>query len=234
MAFLTWLGAWLQRHSGKAPAKHARRWRSRRGPLTLERLEERLAPAVGWSSAGNMATARSDATATLLGNGDVLVAGGVNGSGALSSAELYNPVSNSWSSAGNMVTARYFATATLLGDGDVLVAGRKRPVCAGCLSSAELYNPVSNAWSSAGNMATGRAFATATLLGNGKVLVAGGWERATQANYSIERGALQSGHELLVLHRQLGHGAARCHGDAAGQRRRARRGGTYTIRRRID
>ncbi len=45
-----------------------------------------------------MATARYHHTATKLDNGKVLVAGGRNGvSGAQSSAELYDPVTNTWS-----------------------------------------------------------------------------------------------------------------------------------------
>ena len=43
-----------------------------------------------------MNTARSIATATLLPNGKVLIAGGSGSTGALSSTELYDPVSNTF------------------------------------------------------------------------------------------------------------------------------------------
>ena len=62
-------------------------------------------------------------TATLLPNGKVLVAGGSNGGGSLSSAELYDPASGSWSTTGSLATARDYHTATLLPNGKVLVAG---------------------------------------------------------------------------------------------------------------
>jgi hypothetical protein len=70
-----------------------------------------------------MATARSGHTATLLTNGTVLVAGGADGSGALRSAELYDPATDTWGAAASMVIARYAHTATLLASGEVLVAG---------------------------------------------------------------------------------------------------------------
>jgi hypothetical protein len=111
-------------------------------------------------------------TATLLGNGMVLVAGGFVNALYLSSAELYDPSSNSWAPAGTMSAGRDAHTATLLGNGKVLVAGGDGNTA--YLSSAELYDPSSNSWAPAGTMSAGRDAHTATLLGNGKVLVAGG------------------------------------------------------------
>jgi hypothetical protein len=130
-----------------------------------------LLPWIG--SSASMNTARAYHTATLLANGKVLVTGGVNGSGPLSSAELYDPASNSWSAAGTMSAAREEHTATLLPDGKVLVTGGETSSGA-ALSSAELYDPASNSWSAAAPMSVAREEHTATLLANGKVLVAGG------------------------------------------------------------
>jgi N-acetylneuraminic acid mutarotase len=122
--------------------------------------------------AAAMSTGRYVHTATLLGTGKVLVAGGQNDSGSLAGAELYDPVSNSWSPATGMGAARVYHTATLLGNGKVLVVGGGGN---GTIqASAELYDPASNSWSYAGSMSTGRSAHTATLLGSGKVLVAGG------------------------------------------------------------
>ena len=119
----------------------------------------------------SMSVRRSGATATLLGDGNVLVAGG-----GTAAAELYDPATGTWSVTGSMSVARTDATATLLPTGDVLVAG-------GCcevgnpyenLSSAELYDPLTGIWTLTGSLNEARAGATATLLQNGEVLVAGG------------------------------------------------------------
>jgi hypothetical protein len=75
-----------------------------------------------FSNTGSLNTARANHTATLLPNGKVLVAGGWN-DGALSSAELYDPVSGTWSATGRITTARELHTATLPPNGKVLVAG---------------------------------------------------------------------------------------------------------------
>jgi N-acetylneuraminic acid mutarotase len=126
-----------------------------------------------WSLAAPLLVGRVNATATLLGNGKVLVAGGYNFN-SLSSAELYDPVSNSWSAAAPMATARELHTATLLANGKVLVTGGYGNGTDGYLASAELYDPGSNTWSPVASMSTARDGHTATLLGTGKVLVTGG------------------------------------------------------------
>ncbi|MCY1016105.1 kelch repeat-containing protein [Pyxidicoccus sp. MSG2] len=126
----------------------------------------------GWSSAGSMAAGRYAHTATLLSSGKLLVTGGVVNGGALDSAEVYDPATDSWSSAGVMVAARYQHTATLLPSGKVLVTGGYGK--SGVLNSAEVYDPATHSWSSTGFMATARYQHTATLLPSGKVLVAGG------------------------------------------------------------
>jgi hypothetical protein len=128
-----------------------------------------------WSSTGNLATARSGHTATLLPNGMVLVAGGLSGDGAtpLASAELYDSVAGMWSSTSNMSTARASFTATLLPKGTVLAIGGFTG-SESASASAELYDPVAGTWSSTGSLSTPRQLHTATLLANGVELVAGG------------------------------------------------------------
>src|SRR5438046_2327168 len=77
-----------------------------------------------WRVTGNLVTARTDHTATLLPNGQVLVAGeGNNTTGLVASAELYDLATGIWTATGSMATARELHTATLLPNGQVLVAG---------------------------------------------------------------------------------------------------------------
>jgi WD40 repeat protein len=124
-----------------------------------------------FANTGSLTQAREGQTATLLPNGKVLVADG-SSSGALVSAELYDPASGTWTATGSLGTARYDPTATLLPNGKVLVAGGFN--FSGSLASAELYDSASGTWTATGNLATARYSHTATLLPNGKVLVAGG------------------------------------------------------------
>src|SRR5260370_19782560 len=80
-------------------------------------------PASGtWTATGSLATARYLHTATLLPNGKVLVAGGLDsGFHRSASAEVYDPASGTWTATGSLATARYSHTTTLLPNGKVLV-----------------------------------------------------------------------------------------------------------------
>jgi hypothetical protein len=91
-----------------------------------------------FSATGNMNTARYYHTATALGDGTVLVAGGQVGTRvytATASAEIYDPAAGTFSPTGDMTTGRINHTATLLLDGTVLIAGGEG------LTSAENYHP---------------------------------------------------------------------------------------------
>lgn len=123
---------------------------------------------------GNTMTARFSHTATLLLNGKVLIAGGMEENGVwLDSAELYDPAKGRFSLIGKMSTQRAGATATLLPSGKVLIAGGTDGSGKN-LASAEIYDPDTNTFSATGSLSFPRGHAIATLLKTGKVLVAGG------------------------------------------------------------
>jgi hypothetical protein len=132
-----------------------------------------------WTATGNTIGAGPGRTATLLGNGQVLVTGG-SGSNfeTVASAELYDPGTGSWSATGDLVEARSGHRAMLLLDGKVLVVG-------GGVASAELYDPGTGQWTATGATLGVLVGHTATLLSDGSVMVAGGMA-GTGASSSAE------------------------------------------------
>jgi len=116
-----------------------------------------------------------DFSATLLANGDVLLAGGdsettdANGkqTGALlADAQILRTESGLIEKTGALNQPRNGHTATLLQDGRVLIAGGTK--------TAELYDPVTGVFTETGNMSVEPDFGRAILLRNGKVLITGG------------------------------------------------------------
>lgn len=134
---------------------------------------------------GQLNTARSRHTSTLLQSGDVLVAGGasprrVNAGGTtLRSAEVYKRTQGVWITSQNlkgqgMSYARYGHTATLLNTGKVLIAGGwdERVVW----DTAEIYDAQTDTFTPTNSkMARTRTLHTASLLNNGNILLTGGF-----------------------------------------------------------
>ena len=116
---------------------------------------------------------RSGQTATLLSNGQVLVAGGLTGNRTLQTAEILDPVSHMFTALPNMTAPRNQHTDTLLASGKVLLAAGSNDAV--FENTAELFDPILNTFSPIGPLAVARKSHTATLLqDNNRVLIAGG------------------------------------------------------------
>jgi hypothetical protein len=134
-------------------------------------------PSTGTFSSTVNQSACCESTATLLMNGNVLVAYSPSG-GALGIAELYDPASGIFTATENLTTSyRIWHTATLLSDGNVLLAGGTWGEVIPeifYLASAEIYDPAKGTFAGTGSMQANRWDHTATLLNDGRVLMAGG------------------------------------------------------------
>ncbi len=116
------------------------------------------------AGSGLMPTERTYHTATLLKDGRVLIAGGMNRMGkALNDAILFDPQSGKFIPTGRMAEPRYNAAAVLLPDGRILISGGASTPegYAGAnqesheeqsLDSAELYDPASGKFLPAGKV----------------------------------------------------------------------------------
>ncbi len=124
------------------------------------------------SSSTTMTVERRGHTATLLGDGRVLIVGGENGGGLISQSEIFDPAGGTFSVGGNLNSARADHSAIKLADGRVLVAGGRGT--AGALNTTEIFDPTTGAFASGPAMSVARAGHSATLFADGRVLIAGG------------------------------------------------------------
>ncbi len=130
-------------------------------------------PATGTlTAAGTLPAPRAGHSATLLPDGNVLIAAGGN-FGGYPVPVLYNPDTGVFTATGTMIGQMSGGqTDTLLPNGNVLFTySGSTPGISGW---TEKYNSVAGTFSAAGYMTTGRTGQTATLLPNGKVIVIGG------------------------------------------------------------
>ena len=127
-------------------------------------------------------TAVTDGTATVLQDGTILLAGGSDGTNALATAYIYDPIAKSvTATTGNLQTARKNHAATLLTNGKVLITGGtdSAGTALATPNMVEIYDPAAGTFAKVtGDMAVARAGHTATLLRTGTnagaVLLAGG------------------------------------------------------------
>lgn len=146
-------------------------------------LDVKTAPAVP-----DLSTTRSFHQGIALNDGRVLVCGGNDDfNNVLSSAEIYDPATNTLTPTGSMSQARYFHSLVKLADGRVMALGGSTAVNASgtafdaaiaivnsATDAAEIYDPSTGQWTPAAKLPWKRTGTASVLLNNGKVLVATG------------------------------------------------------------
>ncbi len=137
----------------------------------------------GWAATGPLASARSQSCAILLPTGKVLVSGGENRSGYLTTSELYDPASGRFSAAAAGGVPGNICGGVLLPSGKVLIDSDVS-------TALELYDPLTDSWSAAGSLSTTHSRPAMVLLSDGRALIAGGANLAVTELYDPVTGAV--------------------------------------------
>lgn len=133
-----------------------------------------------WRALHARREARYRYSATLLRDGTVLVAGGSSdpyGNHPITSAEVYDPTTDSWSEAGHLRARRIGQSAIRLAGGDVLVMGGYALVKTGpsvvsteAVNTSELYHPGTRTWTVTGSTQNSPRNGSLVLLHDARVL----------------------------------------------------------------
>jgi hypothetical protein len=168
-----------------------------RDRYSFEKVVEIFDPTSGrFRKVGELHTRRAWPSATMLHNGQVLIAGGFDADQhLLREAEIYDPQEHRLQLVGDMVFPRCAAARVVLADGSVLFAGgykcnwppdsMDKPY--EVLKTAERYDPDSARFYRVGDMTGPRIWATPILLRDGRALIVGGravsdWETLSDAD----------------------------------------------------
>jgi hypothetical protein len=126
------------------------------------------------SELGSMQSPRVSHSATVLGDGRVLLVGGMGDSfNPLRTAEIFDPTTLQWVPAGEMSRGRSEHAAVLLQDGRVMVTGGLDEDF-DLVATTEIFDPKTGEWAEIAPMSISRSDHTATLLEDGRIMIAGG------------------------------------------------------------
>jgi hypothetical protein len=142
--------------------------------------------ALEWEATGELNTGRAYHTTIRLSHGQVLVIGGKDASGPLSSCELYDPATRKFTPTNPLNTARYQQTATQLNNGSTLVVGGMGTD--GVLNSTEFFPPeITQPWIPSASLQIGRRQHYLTFEPILNIGMVSGGETATGTTNTCER-----------------------------------------------
>ena len=142
-----------------------------------------------WQIVGPPRFARDRATATLLLDGRVLIAGGTNQGKPVLASEIYDPQARTFTLAAPLREGRMAHDAVRLTDGRVLVAGGWADARKATTPTVELYDPKTDRWQTLPDLLFSAHDVSLVFFPNGRVLAVGG--KSTQNDeskaFSIDR-----------------------------------------------
>lgn len=125
-----------------------------------------------WFDGPSLLQPRAYPVTVVLGDGRIVVSGGMTSAGMTSTTEVFDTELNMWTPGPTMATKRVGHTATVLSDGRVLVTGGDTGN--GATATCELMNLTNGASVPVPSMYFARTGHVAVLLESGRVLVTGG------------------------------------------------------------
>jgi N-acetylneuraminic acid mutarotase len=153
-----------------------------------------------WTPTGPMIKPRVFGKSVMLPDGRVLVAGGINLEDAVpggnplntsSSAEIYDPATNTWTATGNLSQGRFGHILMLLPSGSVMLSGGSRDYDC-CLTASsfipeiEIFNPATGIWSIGGYLPLPGFYSAGVTLSDGSLWITGGRSGESGSYYLSE------------------------------------------------
>ncbi|WP_413582326.1 Kelch repeat-containing protein [Bdellovibrio sp. HCB288] len=134
-------------------------------------------PATGlWSAGPALPSPRLFSQATVLTDGRVLVAGGLDGAFAkTATTAIYNPASNSWSTGPSIAIPRVGHSSHLLPNGKVIIiGGAAHPTTSAPTEKTEIFDPATNQWTYGPDLPTAVSEFSSVTLSDNTILILGG------------------------------------------------------------
>jgi N-acetylneuraminic acid mutarotase len=139
--------------------------------LVFSLVSVSLATEDTWTTKANMPTARYVLSSSVV-DGKIYAIGGTPGSGAFSTVEEYDVMTNTWTRKASMPMIRAAGTSSTV-NGKIYVIGGRQSLNGANISSVQQYDPKTDTWTAKANMLTARSWLSSSVV-NGKIYAIGG------------------------------------------------------------